>query len=264
MSSWLLVTSPASSSIPFDRVAHCYDATRGGDARGRHTAAAFMPWLPRGLIVELGVGTGVVSAALAAAGRPVIGVDLTWPMLTRARLRLPGQIVQGDVLKPPFRPGSAAAVVAVHVLHLVGDLTAAVGAAATLLQAGGRLLVSGIKGNRESDDELSAIDGDISGRLRPLPEPTGDDIIAIANSHDLSLVHDGHMPRRTFTQSPANAALLLESRAWSWCWELPDDVWAAEVLPAIHALRALPAPDRPRPRWIEWRYLVLEATRRVS
>ena len=246
-------------SIRFDRIAGRYDATRGGDARGRHTAEAFEPWLPSGPVVELGVGTGLIGAALTKDGRRPVGVDLALPMLVRAAERLPARVVQGDVLAPPFRPGAAAAVVAVHVLHLVGDLPAALGAAATLLRPGGRLLISGIAGNRQSDDELSAIDADVSVRLRPIPHPTGDDIIEVTGAHGLALVHDGHMPRRTFMQSPTSAAELLESRAWAWCWDLSDDVWAAEVVPVIDALRALPEPDRPRRRWIEWRYLVLEA-----
>ncbi len=149
--------------------------------------------------------------------------------------------------------------VAVHVLHLVGDLPAAVGAAAALLRPGGRLLISGIAGNRQSDDELSAIDEDVAARLRPIRQPRGHDIIEVALDHGLSLLHDDHMPRRTFTQSPISAADLLESRAWSWCWDLSADVWAAEVVPVIAAMRALPDADRPRRRWIEWRYLVLEA-----
>ena len=154
--------------------------------------------------------------------------------------------------------GAAAAVVAVHVLHLVGDLVGAVDAAAALLRPGGRLVMSGIEGNRQSDDELWAIDGSLTARLRPIPNPATDEIVEIARRDGLALIHDGHMPRRSFTQSPASAADLLETRAWSWCWGVSDDVWAAEVVPAIDALRALPEPARPRPRWIEWRYVVLE------
>ena len=255
------MSSPSSppSSIAFDRIADRYDTTRGGDARGRHTATAFGPWLPPGPVVELGVGTGLISAALAAEGHQPVGVDLARAMLDRAAQRLPGRVVQGDVLAPPFRAGAAAAVVAVHVLHLVGDLAGAVGAAAVLLRPGGRLVVSGIEGDRHSDDELWAIDGNLTARLRRIPNPPAETIVEIARRDGLVLIHDGHMPRRSFTQSPASAADLLETRAWSWCWGVSDDVWAAEVVPAIDALRALPEPARPRPRWIEWRYVVLEA-----
>jgi SAM-dependent methyltransferase len=254
-SSWLMP-----SSLPFDRIADRYDSTRGGDARGRHTAAAFGRWLPPGPIVELGVGTGVISAALTSEGRRPVGLDLSAPMLANAAERLPGRVVQGEVLSPPFHPGAVAAVVAVHVLHLVSDLAVAVGAAAKLLRPRGRFLISGIDGNRESDDELAAIDTGLSVQLRRIRQPTGAEIMELGRAHGLVVLHDGRMPRRTFTQSPANAADLLETRAWSWCWDLPDDVWAAEVVPVIDALRALPAPHRPRRRWIEWRYLVLEAT----
>jgi SAM-dependent methyltransferase len=252
------------SSIPFDRIADRYDVTRGGEGRARHTAAAFEPWLVPGPIIELGVGTGLISAALATEERQPIGIDLAVPMLTRAADRLPGRVVQGDVLTTPFRPRAAAVVVAVHVLHLVGDLAGAVAAAATLLRPGGRFLISGIDGDRQSDDELAALDRDVSMRLRPIRPPTGDEIVDIARTHDLRCLHDGHMPRRTFTQSPASAARLLESRAWSWCWELSDDVWAAEIVPVIDDLRALPDPERRRERWIEWRYLVLEASEPAS
>jgi SAM-dependent methyltransferase len=247
------------SSLPFDRIADRYDATRGGNLRGRHTAAAFDRWLPSGPVVELGVGTGVIAAALTNSRRRPVGVDLSAPMLANAAERLPGRVVQGDVLAPPIRPGSVAAVVAVHVLHLVRDLAGALGAAAGLLRPRGRLLISGIDGNRESDDELAAIDAGLSARFRPIRQPTGAQIIELARARGLALLHDGHMPRRTFAQSPANAADLLDSRAWSWCWDLADDVWAADIVPVIDALRGLQEADRPRQRWIEWRYLVLEA-----
>jgi len=254
------VTPPPSSSIAFDRIADRYDATRGGDARGRHTAAAFAPWLPPGTVVELGVGTGLIGSAMAASGRQIVGVDLARPMLDRAAERLPGRIVQGDVLAPPFRSGAAAAVVAVHVLHLVGDLAGAVRASAALLQRGGRLVVSGIDGNHHSDDDIWAIQHDVAARHRLIPNPPAEAIIDIGRDDGLLLIHDGHMPRRKFAQSPAHAADLLESRAWSWCWGISDDVWASEVVPAIGALRALPEPARQRQGWIEWRYVVLEAT----
>jgi SAM-dependent methyltransferase len=180
-------------------------------------------------------------------------------MLDRAAERLPGRIVQGDVLAPPFRPGAAAAVVAVHVLHLVGDLAGAVHAAAALLRPGGRLVASGIDGNRHSEDEVWTIQSNLTARVRSFPTPSPQEIVEMAGDAGLALIHDGHMPRRSFAESPDHAAGLLESRAWSWCWGLPDDVWVNEVVPAIDALRALPDPARQRRGWIEWRYVVLEA-----
>lgn len=246
------------ASIPFDEVADRYDATRGGTRRGRHAAAALLPWMPEGAVVELGVGTGVVAAALADAGRAPVGVDLSLPMLERAAARIPGRVVRGDVRSAPIRRRSAAAVVAVHVLHLVGDLGAAVAEAVSLLRPGGRLLVSGVEGNRVSDDDLAAVDRPLSERHQ-YPPPAAEAIVSAAAGVGATLVHDGYMDRREFDQTATNAADNLESRAWSWLWKLDDAVWACEVVPVIDALRALPDPDRPRRRWVEWRYLVLEA-----
>jgi SAM-dependent methyltransferase len=87
-------------SFSFDPIAARYDATRGGEARGRFVAEVLDPWLPAdGPVVEIGVGTGVVAMAVAATGRIVF-----W------------------------------------VLHLVGDLPAVVAECHRTLRSGGRLL----------------------------------------------------------------------------------------------------------------------------
>jgi SAM-dependent methyltransferase len=246
-------------SIPFDGgIAARYDATRGGNIRARNVVDGVLPWLPEGPIVEIGVGTGIVGATLAARGRAPVGIDLSAEMLGRAASRLPGRLTRADATAPPVRDGVAAGVVAIHVLHLVGDLRAAVGAAARMLRAGGRLVVSGIVGDRQEGDDVSEAHGDIDERLRPLPPPTIEEITAAGAGFGLRLAHDGFLERLTFGRAPNVAAQLLADRTWSWCWDLPDDVWAAEVQPVIDRLRALPEPDRPRPHWMERRIAVFE------
>ncbi|HEY6596686.1 MAG TPA: methyltransferase domain-containing protein, partial [Asanoa sp.] len=71
-------------SLPFDRVADRYDATRGGEERGRALADAVQPWLAPGRTLEVGVGTGLVAAELRARGFDVYGVDLAPAMVARA------------------------------------------------------------------------------------------------------------------------------------------------------------------------------------
>src|SRR5579872_1649870 len=70
----------------FDDIAADYDATRGGEPRGDQYAADLDARLPRGdgPILEIGVGTGVVALGLRRRGRPVIGLDISAPMLARA------------------------------------------------------------------------------------------------------------------------------------------------------------------------------------
>src|SRR4051812_8532236 len=110
------------ASVSFDRIADRYDETRGGEVRGRGHADALAPWvLPDGPLLEVGVGTGVVAAALHGRGISVAGVDLSLAMLRRARDRLGARVVAGDALRLPVRTGAVATVCFVHVLHLVGD-----------------------------------------------------------------------------------------------------------------------------------------------
>jgi ubiquinone/menaquinone biosynthesis C-methylase UbiE len=60
----------AGVSINFDRVADRYDESRGGAARGERFAAGLLPWLVPGRVLEVGVGTGLVSDCPARPRRP--------------------------------------------------------------------------------------------------------------------------------------------------------------------------------------------------
>ncbi len=71
----------------FDELAEQYDQTRGGEGRGDEYAADLDAVLPRGrgVVLDVGVGTGVVALGLARRGRAVLGLDVSAPMLARAR-----------------------------------------------------------------------------------------------------------------------------------------------------------------------------------
>ena len=247
-------------SIAFDGgIAARYDATRGGRLRAANAADAIAPWLPAGgAIVELGVGTGIIAEALVERGFHPVGLDLSAEMLEKAAARLPGRLARADATAVPIRDGSVAGVVGIHVLHLVGDLAAVVAGAARMLEPGGRFAVSGIDGDRDSADDMTEAHGDVNIRLRPFPPPSADEIVAAGREAGLQLAHDGFQARLSFERTPKQAARLLAERTWSWCWDLSDETWAAEVQPVIDALLALPEPGRPRPHWMERRFLVLE------
>ena len=77
------------TSISFDALADVYDETRGGLARGHNYAKALGAHLTPGqTVLEVGMGTGAVSAGLHALGHPVVGVDLAPKMLAKAAARL--------------------------------------------------------------------------------------------------------------------------------------------------------------------------------
>jgi ubiquinone/menaquinone biosynthesis C-methylase UbiE len=117
-----------SLSISFDQIAAVYDAQRAhppevATAVGQAIAAVAGNQAP---LLELGVGTGRIALPTAAAGCPVIGIDVSREMLAIAAgrantLQVPLHVVQADAQQLPFADASFAAAVAVHVLHLFPD-----------------------------------------------------------------------------------------------------------------------------------------------
>src|SRR4051812_45882769 len=113
-----------------------------------------------GPVLELGCGTGRVSAPLAGDGVDLVGIDRSAPMLARARERIarsrprvshPRRIanpesripkfVRGDVRALPFRPRSFAMVLApygiLQSLIRPRDLTATLASVARVIAPGG-------------------------------------------------------------------------------------------------------------------------------
>ncbi len=103
-----------------------------------------------GPVLELGCGTGRITAPLGRTGLPVVGIDRSAAMLAYARRRLRragrqvrARLVRGDIRALPFSAGAFALVVAPYGIlqSLLSDvdLDAALAAAARMLPPGGRL-----------------------------------------------------------------------------------------------------------------------------
>ncbi|HYU85198.1 MAG TPA: Maf family nucleotide pyrophosphatase [Kribbellaceae bacterium] len=127
----------------YDLEAEGYDESRGGTERAQAAAGALHALLPeRGTVLDLAVGTGIVACELAALGHLVHGIDLSAAMLRRARIRLPGHVVQAEAARLPVADRTVAAVTAVWLLHLVDDSEAVLAEAARVLRPGGVLLTT--------------------------------------------------------------------------------------------------------------------------
>ena len=96
-------------SIAFDRAASFYDHTR---QLSMESAARILEQLTaeiegRGPCLEIGVGTGRIAMPLAEAGIPLVGVDLSRPMLERlvekAGGHAPLPVAVADATRLPFR-----------------------------------------------------------------------------------------------------------------------------------------------------------------
>jgi SAM-dependent methyltransferase len=122
-------------------------------------------------VLELGCGTGRVTAPLLRHGVPLVGVDRSPAMLARARRRLkripvdPGRhLVLADITALPFADGSFATVIAPYGIlqSLLSDraLGNALEAVARVLPPGGRFgteLVPDVPRWKEGDRKLTLI-----------------------------------------------------------------------------------------------------------
>jgi SAM-dependent methyltransferase len=235
--------------ISFDPVAADYDATRGGEERGAHFAAAIRPWLPDPVaspVLEVGVGTGLVAMALAGLGLPVLGLDISAEMLGRAYERLGPRLVRGDARHLPVRAASVDAVVFPISLHVVGGVPAAFAEAARVVRPGGRVIAV----HDRPDVDVTDLDDPMRGletrRATMGRIDTADALAAAAGAAGLTTVHQGWTEPQTRPITPNAMADGVERRLWSYLWDVDDATWAREVVPVIRALRALPEPERPR------------------
>lgn len=128
----------------FDAIAPRYDLvnrlmTLGLDQRWRRRTLDALA-LPSGSrLVDLGSGTGDFVRLARRAGHRVVGVDLSFQMLARARARGAPVAVQADAELLPIADASVDGVVSGFALRNLRDLAAALAEAARVLRPGGRL-----------------------------------------------------------------------------------------------------------------------------
>jgi SAM-dependent methyltransferase len=117
-------------------------------------------------VLEIGVGTGLVSLPLHEAGVRMVGLDLSSAMVgklvEKSGGRSPFPIVLGSATELPFDANSFGAALARHVLHLIPAWPEAVRELGRVIRPGGVLLLNiGIR----DTGVWSEIDGQLEGRL---------------------------------------------------------------------------------------------------
>jgi ubiquinone/menaquinone biosynthesis C-methylase UbiE len=257
--------SGPSRSVAFDRVAHDYDRTRGGPERAAQVVAESAPLLPPDdPLLEIGVGTGLIADALARQGRAVAGVDLSLPMLRLAVGRMPGRVATGDALRLPIRSGSVAGVVMIHVLHVVGDVDAALAEAGRVVRPAGRIVVSTFDGTPPTSD-VGKILEELGNRVGRADERPDTETAVTAAATRASLTWAGRIRYRpSFLRlSPAMTIERVITRSWSWMWQVDEQAWPGAAEAAVDALRRLPDPDRARTEPGETTLLAFEPGQRL-
>jgi SAM-dependent methyltransferase len=239
-------------SIAFDRAADYYDATRvvSEDSTRVQTDLLATELAGRGRVLEIGVGTGQVALPLHRAGIPIMGLDLSGPMLRRlldkAGGAAPFGLVQGDATRLPLRDRAFGGVVLRWVLHLIPSWREAVREIVRVLRPGGVVLVN--------HGGFSGIGMDVRARMeqivgRPLPA-AGLDWAAwselAGEMHLLGAEHRTLTPYVEHTDEPLRVTLEgVEAGRYSWLWGLGEE----ERRSAARELG----------RWLEERYGPLDA-----
>lgn len=240
----------SSPSRSFERIADSYDETRGGEERGRRFARELAELLdPPGPVLELGVGTGVVALGLQGLGFRMLGMDLSLAMLERARQRIGPRVAAGDLRRLPIATGAVTQALCVWVLHVVGDVPAALAEIARILRPGGRfLVVPGVAG--DPDDEVNRLIWGMHRKLDPGGARRDDPerLEELAPAAGLRFAGAVAWLPFDYEERPAETLRKLESRSFSSLWDATDEEWRTIVLPVIEAIRAMPDLERPIPR----------------
>lgn len=150
-----------------------YDSTRGGEQRAASAVAAILELVPRpGTVLDVGGGTGIISAQLAASSQQVAVVDRVIEMLRLAHARLPGAVACMDGTRLAMADASVDTVTMIWLLHLLPNAEPLIAEAARVLRPGGHLVTT--------VDKAAA-----SGTVQRHPTDALDLITAIAAKHEL-------------------------------------------------------------------------------
>jgi SAM-dependent methyltransferase len=219
-----------SESVAFDQAAGYYDRTRGlPPAVVEQQAAQLDDELgERGLVLEIGVGTGRVATTLRV---PIIGLDLSRPMMDVLRTkttRIP--LVEGDATKLPFPDDAFGAAYAAHVFHLIPTWPDALAELARVVSPGGVILVARASDRSDIDVELRHQTG---VRRRTRGADLLEDVDAVAAELGLG-VRTLDVIAWTGPYDVGAEIEGIEQRVWSGLWDLDDD----EVRDAANRVRA--------------------------
>jgi SAM-dependent methyltransferase len=239
-------------SLSFDRVADQYDATRGYPPDVAEAIAEAIlragRLAPGSDALEIGIGTGRIALPLLAKGVNVYGVDISQRMLDQLRQKqaalaaqdahsAPGsvgtlQVEMADMTALPFPDARFAAVVAVHVFHLVPEWLRALDEALRVLRHDGALLIGQDVHSGPGANRAGAIEDHWREIVRELGYDGGN---VGASGYQAALeelarrglhVEEATAARWETQYTPRQALETITSRLWSRTWLVPDDLFA--------------------------------------
>lgn len=98
-------------------------------------------------ILDAGCGTGIFTREFLMRGAKITGLDISLPMLARARQNLMGYpftAIDGDMLQLPFADAAFDKAVSVTAIEFIGDARAAVSELFRVVRPGGYIVVASL------------------------------------------------------------------------------------------------------------------------
>ncbi|MBM4305383.1 MAG: class I SAM-dependent methyltransferase [Deltaproteobacteria bacterium] len=98
-------------------------------------------------ILDAGCGTGIFTSDFLSHGCHVIGIDISSPMLVRAKAKMERflfQTVQSDILRLPFKNGLFNKTISVTAIEFIEDAKAAIEELFRVTQRGGTIVVASL------------------------------------------------------------------------------------------------------------------------
>jgi SAM-dependent methyltransferase len=240
-------------SVCFDGAAEYYDDTRSLPAVGRdRVIQQLVTRLQHDrLCLDIGVGTGRTAVPLVAAGVRVFGIDLSIPMMVRARDKaviahvfLP--LAAADATRLPFANNVADSALIIHVLHSVPRWETVITEAVRVVRPGGTLIVDTGDGPTPVADEIEAR---FVEELGGHPSPTAWTQADLDHAFDQLGCGRRRLPQvqLNFYRAPSEILSHLASGRASWQWNLDPTKFApAAERVSAWATAKYGALDKPR------------------
>ena len=219
-----------SGSIRFDRAAEFYDRTRALLPEAERATVELLrtELAGRRRCLEVGVGTGLISLPLHRAGEPMVGLDLSRPMLAKlvekAGGAIPFPLVLADATRMPFRDDAFGGAVVRWVLHLVPEWQRLVEELVRVVGPGGTALVNlgGFKDTWAIVDRFLELVGGVPFAVGLDPR----DPAALDSEFERHGARARLLPPIATHDETTVGQFLDEMDAGmhSWTWRVPDDV----------------------------------------
>ena len=185
-------------------------------------------------------GTGALALPLAGRGVPIVGLDLSLPMMDKlaekAGGRAPFPLVRGDATRLPVRTDSLGGAYCRWVLHLIPNWRDAVAELTRVVRPGGVIVTEpGGFGGGWRDLWLRFVDV-LGDRIRPV----GLDWVGQYEDLDAAFAAGGAVRRDLEPVLTRNDSTLsryfaeVEERLYSWTWRVPPE----ELAPAVAEVKA--------------------------